>query len=46
MPILIDGHNLIGRMSTLTLADPDDEWQLVALLLAYRRRPSARSAAS
>ena len=38
MPILIDGHNLIGRMPTLTLADPDDEWQLVALLLAYRRR--------
>jgi uncharacterized protein len=38
MPILIDGHNLIGRMPALSLADPDDERQLVILLLAYRRR--------
>ena len=38
MPILIDGHNLIGRMPTLSLADPDDERQLVALLLSYRAR--------
>jgi len=38
MPILIDGHNLIGRMPVLSLADPDDERQLVMLLLAYRRR--------
>jgi len=38
MPILIDGHNLIGRMLVLSLADPDDERQLVTLLLAYRRR--------
>jgi predicted RNA-binding protein with PIN domain len=38
MPILIDGHNLIGRMPTLSLADPDDERQLVALLLSYRTR--------
>jgi len=38
MPILIDGHNLIGRMPVLSLADPDDERQLVTLLLAYRAR--------
>jgi len=38
MPILIDGHNLIGRMPALSLADPDDERQLVALLLSYRAR--------
>jgi len=38
MPILIDGHNLIGRMPTLSLADPDDERQLVTLLLSYRAR--------
>jgi len=38
MPILIDGHNLIGRMPTLSLADPDDERQLVAVLLSYRAR--------
>ncbi len=36
MPILIDGHNLIGRMPALSLADPDDERQLLALLLSYR----------
>ena len=38
MPILIDGHNLIGRMPSLSLADPDDEQQLLALLRAYRTR--------
>lgn len=38
MPILIDGHNLIGHMSTLSLDDPDDEVQLVRLLASYRAR--------
>ena len=38
MPILIDGHNLIGRMPALSLTDPDDERQLVMLLLAYSSR--------
>jgi len=38
MPILIDGHNLIGRIPDLSLADPDDEQQLAALLLTYRAR--------
>lgn len=38
MPILIDGHNLIGRLLGLSLQDPDDEEQLVRLLVAYRAR--------
>jgi predicted RNA-binding protein with PIN domain len=38
MPILIDGHNLIGRMEALSLQDPDDEEQLVRLLVSYRAR--------
>jgi hypothetical protein len=38
MPILIDGHNLIGRMPSLSLRDPDDEERLVALLQSYRGR--------
>ena len=35
MPYLIDGHNLIGQTPGLSLADPDDERQLVELLRAY-----------
>lgn len=38
MPILIDGHNLIGRLPTLSLQDPDDEEKLVRLLKSYRAR--------
>jgi len=38
MPILIDGHNLIGRLPTLSLEDPDDEEKLVGLLVSYRAR--------
>ena len=38
MPILIDGHNLIGRMPSLSLQDPDDEARLVSLLKSYRAR--------
>jgi predicted RNA-binding protein with PIN domain len=38
VPILIDGHNLIGRMSTLSLEDPDDEEKLVRILKSYRAR--------
>lgn len=38
MPILIDGHNLIGRLSQLSLQDPDDEEKLVRLLRSYRAR--------
>jgi predicted RNA-binding protein with PIN domain len=35
MPILIDGHNLIGRLQGISLADPDDEEQLVRRLMSY-----------
>lgn len=38
MPILIDGHNLIGRLPALSLQDPDDEEKLVRLLMSYRAR--------
>ena len=38
MPILVDGHNLIGRLSTLSLADPDDEEKLIRVLGSYRAR--------
>jgi len=40
--LLIDGHNLIGQMPDLSLADPDDEQQLVVLLRKYAARRSAR----
>ncbi len=33
--ILIDGHNLIGQMPDLSLADPDDEIKLVQRLKVY-----------
>ncbi len=32
MPLIIDGHNLIGKMSTISLADPNDEDKLVRIL--------------
>lgn len=38
MPILIDGHNLIGRLPGLCLRDPDDEEKLIRLLQVYRSR--------
>jgi predicted RNA-binding protein with PIN domain len=38
MPYLIDGHNLIGRMRGLPLADPDDEALLVARLRTFCSR--------
>jgi predicted RNA-binding protein with PIN domain len=38
MPILIDGHNPIGRLPALSLQDPDDEEKLVRLLTSYRGR--------
>jgi predicted RNA-binding protein with PIN domain len=40
MPILIDGHNLIGRLPEISLQDPDDEGKLVRLLKSYRARTS------
>ena len=38
MPILIDGHNLIGHLPGISLADVDDEDALVRLLIAFRAR--------
>jgi predicted RNA-binding protein with PIN domain len=38
VPVLIDGHNLIGRLPMLSLQDPDDEEKLVRLLQSYRGR--------
>lgn len=38
MPLLIDGHNLIGQCPRLSLDDPDDEEKLVRLLASYAAR--------
>jgi predicted RNA-binding protein with PIN domain len=35
MPVIIDGHNLIGKMKGISLADPDDEEKLVRLLAQH-----------
>jgi len=42
MPILVDGHNLIGKLPTLSLEDPHDEEKLVRLLSSYRARSGKR----
>ena len=44
MPYLIDGHNLIGQTPGLSLADPDDERQLVEMLRAYLVRTRKKGA--
>lgn len=38
MPLIIDGHNLIGKTPGLSLQDPDDEAQLVVRLSRHGRR--------
>jgi predicted RNA-binding protein with PIN domain len=38
MPILIDGHNLIAALPSLSLEDPDDEMQLVGMLMSFQAR--------
>jgi len=38
VPILIDGHNLIGRLPGISLADADDEDALLRLLRSFRAR--------
>lgn len=43
MPLLIDGHNLIGKMPGLSLADPDDEVELVRRLQRYCRHHRRRA---
>jgi len=35
MPIIVDGHNLIGKMASISLADPEDEVKLVAKLAGH-----------
>jgi predicted RNA-binding protein with PIN domain len=42
MTILIDGHNLIGRMPDLRLDDPDDEAKLLIRLRSYRAHTGKR----
>lgn len=42
MALLIDGHNLIGKISDLRLDDPDDEEKLLIRLRAYRARTGKR----
>ncbi|MCS7055773.1 MAG: NYN domain-containing protein [Thermoflexales bacterium] len=38
MPLLIDGHNLIGHSPDLSLSDPNDEAKLIARLKTYIAR--------
>jgi predicted RNA-binding protein with PIN domain len=42
MAILIDGHNLIGKMPDLRLDDPADEEKLLIRLRAYRAHTGRR----
>ena len=42
MPLLIDGHNLIAKLPSISLDDPHDETQLVELLRRYRARTGKR----
>jgi len=42
LQLLIDGHNLIGQMPDLSLADFDDEAKLVEMLRRYAARRRAR----
>ncbi len=35
MPLLVDGHNLIGQMNDISLDDPDDEVKLLRRLRSY-----------
>ena len=42
MPLLVDGHNLIGQIPGIDLADPDDEARLVMLLRRYATRKRGR----
>jgi uncharacterized protein len=35
MPYIIDGHNLIGKLPNIHLDDPDDEKQLIEMLIPF-----------
>jgi predicted RNA-binding protein with PIN domain len=43
MPLLIDGHNVIGRMPDLSLADPEDESKLTRRVRQYCLRHRRRA---
>ncbi|MGD1994843.1 MAG: NYN domain-containing protein [Anaerolineae bacterium] len=43
MPLLIDGHNLIGQLPDLSLDDPDDEAKLVDRVRRYCFRHHRRA---
>jgi predicted RNA-binding protein with PIN domain len=42
VPVLIDGHNLIGQLPDIDLSDPNDEALLVQKLTGYAARTSKR----
>lgn len=42
MPVLIDGHNLIGQLPDIDLSDPNDEALLVQKLTGYAARTNKR----
>ncbi len=42
MSLLIDGHNLVGKLPHLHLDDPDDEAKLVLRLRSYAARTGKR----
>lgn len=42
MPLLIDGHNLIGQLPDLELSDPRDEEKLITRLQRYAETSSKR----
>ncbi len=43
MPLLIDGHNVIGQMAGLDLSEPDDEEELVRRVRRYCWRRGRRA---
>jgi uncharacterized protein len=44
MPLLVDGHNLIGQIPGISLADAEDEAELVMLLRRYTTGKRGRRA--
>lgn len=44
MPYLIDGHNLVAQTPGLSLADPDDEAKLAALVRRFCARQRRKAA--
>ncbi|HET91913.1 MAG TPA: hypothetical protein ENN99_14425 [Chloroflexi bacterium] len=42
MSLLVDGHNLVGKLPNLHLDDPDDEAKLVLRLRSYAARTGSR----